>query len=254
MGNAGSAGNAMPAAVYEGRGVTRVVDRPVPNPTADQVLIEIGHCGICGSDLHLLVEGWGAPGTIAGHEYSGVIRALGSGVRGWAVGEAVVGGPPRACGRCRRCAAGQPSQCEDRAGTTGEQDGGGFARYVAVDAGRLVRLPEGLSPRTAALAEPLAVALHAVTRAELSPGDTVMVFGAGPIGALAVAALVADGRYPVTVVEPNEGRRQLALGIGAVAAVDPEVLERYEPWEPERRSPHAVDAVLECSGKRAAIE
>ncbi|MGH9062211.1 MAG: zinc-dependent alcohol dehydrogenase, partial [Acidimicrobiales bacterium] len=144
--------------------------------------------------------------------------------------------------------------CEDRAGTTGEQDGGGFARYVAVDAGRLVRLPEGLSPRTAALAEPLAVALHAVTRAELSPGDTVMVFGAGPIGALAVAALVADGRYPVTVVEPNEGRRQLALGIGAVAAVDPEVLERYEPWEPERSSPHAVDAVLECSGKRAAIE
>ncbi|MHB8681825.1 MAG: zinc-dependent alcohol dehydrogenase [Acidimicrobiales bacterium] len=245
----------MPAAVYRGAGVIEVAELPVPEPGPGQVVLEIEYCGVCGSDLHLVVEGWGAPGTVAGHEFTGTVRAVGAGVEGWAPGDVVVGGPSPRCGHCRRCVEGKPSQCENRGGGVADHLGGGFARYTLVDAAALLRLPEGMSPRLAALAEPLAVALHGITRARLQPGDSVMVFGAGPIGALSIAALVSAGAgYRVTVVEPGAGRRELAAALGADAVVHPDELERFPRWEPERLSPRAVDAVLECSGKKAAIE
>ena len=81
-----------------------------------------------------------------------------------------------------------------------------------------------------------------------------MVFGAGPIGALTIAALVTMDMGPVVVVEPGERRRRLATDLGAAEVLDPSELETYPPWEPERQSPRAVDVVLECSGKKAAIE
>jgi 2-desacetyl-2-hydroxyethyl bacteriochlorophyllide A dehydrogenase len=135
-----------------------------------------------------------------------------------------------------------------------EHLGGAFARFVVADARALRKVPAGLPARTAALAEPLAVALHAITRARLAPGDAVMVFGAGPIGALALAALVASAGHPVTVVEPSPARRQLATRLGARRVLAPDDLEQYPPWEPERLAPGAVDAVLECSGRKAAVE
>ena len=247
-------GETMPAAVYRGRGVVEVEDRPVPEPGKGEVLVEVGHCGVCGSDIHLVVEGWGTPGTVAGHEFSGTIAALGDGVTGWAVGDVIVGGPSPRCGECRRCKEGKPSQCERRAAVSTDHMGGAFARYVLVDARSLLRVPAGLSPRVAALAEPLAVALHGITRAHLEPGDRVMIFGAGPIGALSLAALVAAGDHHVTVVEPNEGRRALARRAGAHEVIAPGDVELFARWEPERQSSRAVDAVLECSGKGAAFE
>lgn len=244
----------MPVAVYRGDRKLVVEERPVPVPGPGQVLVEVDHCGVCGSDLHLVIEGWGRPGTIAGHEFAGRLRALGPGVSGWSLDDAVVGGPSPRCGRCRRCREGKPSQCEQRqAMASGQHTDGAFARYVLLDEGALRRVPEGLALRTAALAEPLAVALHGITRARLGPEDTVMIFGAGPIGALSLAALVHEGR-PVTVVEPNHTRRQLATRLGAAAVLDPAELERFEHFEPERIAERAVDAVLECSGKQAAIE
>lgn len=247
-------GETMPAAVYRGRGVVEVEDRPVPVPGEGQVLVEVGHCGVCGSDIHLVLEGWGTPGTVAGHEFSGTIAALGAGVSGWELGEPVVGGPSPRCGECRRCRQGKPSQCERRAAMSTDDMGGAFARYVLVDQRSLLRVPEGLSPRVAALAEPLAVALHGITRARLEPGDDVMIFGAGPIGALALAALMAGGEHHVTVVEPGDRRRALAERAGAHAVVHPDELERFPRWEPERQAARAVDAVLECSGKGVAVE
>jgi (R,R)-butanediol dehydrogenase/meso-butanediol dehydrogenase/diacetyl reductase len=147
-----------------------------------------------------------------------------------------------------------PSQCANRPGSIADAHDGAFAGYVLVDARALVRVPEGLPARSAALAEPLAVALHGLTRAGIVEGDTVMVLGAGPIGALSVAALVARGVGPVTVVEPAEPRRALARDLGAAEVLDPEELELFPLWEPERLSPRAVDVVLECSGRRSAME
>ncbi len=245
----------MPAAVYQRPGEVVVEEKPVPAPGPGEVLVEVDHCGICGSDIHMLLEGWGdKPGLVAGHEFTGSIAALGDGVEGWDLGEAVVGGTTPKCGRCRRCLEGKPSQCENRQGSIVDGHDGAFARYVLVRAAALVRLPEGVTAREAALAEPLAVALHGITRSGAEPGDSVMVIGAGPIGALSVAALVARGIGPVTVVEPGERRRELAAKLGAAKVLDPTELEIFPPWEPERIAEDAVHVVLECSGKKAAIE
>jgi len=245
----------MSAAVYQKPGVVTVEERPVPRPGPGRVLIEVDHCGICGSDIHMLRDGWGnKPGFIAGHEYSGVIVALGEGVEGWAVGEGVVCGASPRCGHCRRCLENQPSQCENREGPTMDHADGAFARYALVRAASLLRLPQGLSSRHAALAEPLAVALHGITRSGIKPGDTAMVIGAGPIGALTIAALRARGIGPVTAVEPGEKRKQLARDLGADEVLDPADLEVFASWEPERIAERAVHVVLECSGKKEAME
>jgi threonine dehydrogenase-like Zn-dependent dehydrogenase len=243
----------MPAAVYRGSGEVAVEDRPVPDPGPGEVLVEVGHCGICGSDLHMIAERLGTAGTVLGHEYSGVVAALGEGVAGWAVGDEVVGGPAPRCGQCRRCLEGQPSQCEVRRRVMTDGHDGAFARFIRVDARALVRVPEGLGRREAALAEPLAVALHGITRSQMGTGDTAMVMGAGPIGALTVAALHTRSLGPVTVVEPAAPRQALARALGA-EVLDPSELPTYPLWEPEEISPLAVDVVLECSGHKAAME
>lgn len=245
----------MAVAAYRRPGEVVVEERPVPRPGPGQVLVEVDHCGICGSDIHMLLEGWGdKPGLVAGHEWTGAIAALGEGVEGWQVGELVVGGSSPKCGRCRRCLEGKPSQCEQREGSIVDGHDGAFARYVLVRAASLLRLPDGLGPREAALAEPLAVALHGINRSGVAPGDSVMVIGAGPIGALSVAALVRRGIGPVTVVEPGERRRRLAADLGADRVIGPDELTVFPPWEPERIAEHAAHVVLECSGKKAAME
>jgi (R,R)-butanediol dehydrogenase/meso-butanediol dehydrogenase/diacetyl reductase len=244
----------MPSAVYQRPGEVAVEERPVPRPGPGQALVEVSYCGICGSDLHLMVEGWGKAGLVGGHEFTGVVAAVGQGVQGWAAGDAVVCGPSPRCGQCRRCREGKPSQCEQRSSSVDGHFDGAFARFVLLDVRSLLHLPPGLSPREAALAEPLAVALHAITRSALVPGDSAMVFGAGPIGALVTAVLVARGISPVTVVEPGEGRRRLAQAIGATEVMRPEDLDAFPRWEPERLTPRAVDVVYECSGKKAAME
>jgi 2-desacetyl-2-hydroxyethyl bacteriochlorophyllide A dehydrogenase len=245
----------MPAAVYRRPGEVVIEERPVPRPARGEVLVEVDHCGICGSDIHMLLEGWGdKPGMVAGHEFTGAIVALGDGVDGWELGETVVGGSSPRCGRCRRCLEGKPSQCENRHGSVVDGHDGAFARYVLVKAAALLRLPPGLGARQAALAEPLAVALHGITRSGAVPGDSVMVIGAGPIGALSVAALVVLGIGPITVVEPGERRKRLAKDLGADVVLDPADLEKFPPWEPERISECAAHVVLECSGKKEAME
>ncbi len=241
--------------MYQSPGVITVEERSVPRPGAEQVLVRIHNCGICGSDIHQLRDGWGfKPGTIAGHEWTGTVAAVGSNVAQWSVGERVVGGSSPKCGTCRRCREGKPSQCENRHSAITDNGDGAFAEYILVGMASLRRLPDGLSARHAALAEPLAVALHGITRSGVAPGDRVMVMGAGPIGALTVAALKAKGIVDITVVEPHAGRKELAQSLGAAEVVDPSELETFPAWEPEKLSSRAVHVVLECSGHKAAIE
>lgn len=246
----------MPAAVYQGPGRVAVEERPVPRPSPGEVLVEVDHCGICGSDIHLLHEGWAGDrlGLVAGHEFTGRIVALGEGVAGWRLGDAVVAGSSPRCGRCRRCLEAKPSQCENRDRSIVHGRDGAFARFTLVRADALLRVPDGLTARQAALAEPLAVALHGITRSGVAEGDRVMVIGVGPIGALSIAALRARGIGPILAVEPAEKRRQLAKDLGADEVLDPSDLEVFPAWEPERIATRAVHVVLECSGKKAAIE
>ena len=244
----------MPAAVYRGPGRLEVEQRPLPRPGPGDVLVEVSHCGVCGSDLHFVLEGWGRPGSVGGHEYAGRVVDLGAEVTGWAVGDAVVGGPRPACGHCRACTAGRPSLCAGRDAPGAGGPDGAFARYVQVPAGALVPVPPDLDLRTAALAEPLAVALHAVTRSGVETRGRALVCGAGPIGALVVAALRARGDIAVVVTEPGEARRRLAARLGADEVLTPDALDVPAFGDPGRVVDGAVDVAFECSGRAGAME
>src|SRR4030088_1506220 len=159
----------MRAAVYRGQRDIVVEERPVPGLGPDDGLLEVSHCGVCGSDLHMFVDGWGAPNSIGGHEVSGRVVAGGGDVTTWSPGG----------------------------------EGGG----VRVRDRELLGVPPGVSMRAAALAEPLAVALHGLTRAGVRTGQRILVTGCGPIGALAIAAARARGVADVVASEPHPTRR-----------------------------------------------
>ena len=231
-----------------------VEHRPTPKPGPGELLLEVSHCGICGSDLHFLLEWGGRAGVIEGHEYSGTVAALGPDVAGWAVGERAIGGPSPRCGRCEYCLAHRTSLCVERGGVGGD-DGtwqGAFARYKTVRAAEALRVPEGLSLKHAALTEPLAVALHGITRAGgARPGTRWLVTGGGPIGFLSVAALKALGVDDIVVSEPKASRRSLCEKLGA-RAVDP--TELVMPAMPYDLVDEPFDVALECSGNGRAQE
>lgn len=215
----------MRAAVISADRRLSVVDIDRPVPAAGEALVDVRSCGICGSDLHML----GMPaelipaGHVLGHELTGVVADLGPGVTGWTAGDRVVVFPMVACGRCYACRAGRPNLCDtgiDHGPGIGRQ--GGYAESVAVPAGMLRRLPATVSDADGALAEPLAVALRAIKVSAAVPGEPVCVLGAGPIGVLVVAGLLARGFRRIAVVEPAPGRRTAVerLGVRAVTPGD----------------------------------
>ncbi len=243
---------AMRAAVYLEKGRLEVQERPIPDLGEHEVLLRVSHCGVCGTDLHLVLEGWGRPDSIGGHEFSGRVAACGAAVRDWNVGEPVVAGPLPGCGSCETCRVGRPALCVERSPGGGSDFQGAFAGYVKVDERQLLRVPAALSLREAALSEPLAVALHGISLSGIRPGQRALVSGAGPIGALTVAALLAGGVDQVSVCEPRPMRRALAAALGAEHVMEPEALET--PTLPFTIVDDAYDVVFECSGKAAAFE
>jgi threonine dehydrogenase-like Zn-dependent dehydrogenase len=240
----------MPAAVYHGEHTISVEAVPIPELGSDEVLLRVSHCGICGTDLHLMMEDWGTPGTTCGHEYSGVVAEVGSSVRGWTVGDRAVGGPGPGCGRCRLCRTGRTHLCLSSPRSTART--GAYAAFKVVDADALFRVPDSLDLRTAALTEPLAVALRGFRRAGAEPGDRVLVTGAGPIGLLTVAVLVAGGVSDITVSEPNPKRRRLAETMGAATTLSPEELQ--PPATVMDLVPVPYHLAFECSGRADAME
>lgn len=240
----------MKTAVYKKPRELVVEERPVPVPGEGEVLVEVSHCGVCGTDLHMVLEGMGIPNSVGGHEYSGRVVAVGGEVSGWAVGDQVVGGSRPSCGACAPCQARRPSLCLARPRfEAGGQ--GAFAEYVKLHASQLVRVPEGLPLRVAALAEPMAVALHAVTVSRLAAGERALVTGAGPLGLLVIAALVAQ-QVEVVVSEPAPLRAERARQLGAARVVAPDALEA--PPMPFEQVEAPFDAALDCSGNPRAME
>jgi 2-desacetyl-2-hydroxyethyl bacteriochlorophyllide A dehydrogenase len=241
----------MEASVYVGDGILEVHDVAVPKPAAGEVLIEIDHCGICGTDLHFVLERIARPGSVLGHEWSGAIAALGDEVDGWSIGDRVVCAPTPGCGECRACVAGRPSVCLRRPPVDHLSFRGAFARYVVAPAAQLVRVPDGLASRAAALTEPTAVAMHAVTLSGVTPADRVLVTGAGPVGLLVTAVLHAHGVHDVTVSEPAAERRERARAVGAARVVTPDELPSPTMGSPV---PEPYTVAFECSGRGSAGE
>ncbi|MGZ6954297.1 MAG: zinc-dependent alcohol dehydrogenase [Acidimicrobiia bacterium] len=242
----------MPAAVLTGPATIEVQQLPTPEVGPTQVLVEVGWCGICGTDLHLALEGYGRPGSVLGHEWSGRVVATGGAVTGIELGAAVVADDAPACGECRPCRRGRPAVCVRRAPPDHLSARGAFARYVVVEADRVLPVPAALDPRAAALTEPVAIALHAMHLADaLEPGLRILVTGAGPVGLLMVAVLAAHGVTDVTVSEPSPVRRTRAAALGARRVVEPAELPRAPMGRPVAEP---FDLALECSGRATAAE
>lgn len=208
----------MPALVYEAPRVMTMRDVPIPTIRTDEVLIEVEYSGICGSELSgfLGQSSIRRPPLIFGHEISGRIAAVGEDVDdSWYinVGDAVTANPLVTCGRCDFCASGRQQLCPRRL-LLGASLPGGNARYVAVPAGAVLKLPEGMDLPTAATVEPVAFALRAVEVSAVIPGSSVVVVGAGAIGILILQVLAASGVRTRYVVEKNPSRLAQAVALG----------------------------------------
>jgi L-iditol 2-dehydrogenase len=198
-----------------------IQDWPCPEIAAGEVLIRIAACGICGSDIHGMDGSTGRrqPPIIMGHEAAGTIANVGADVQDWKPGDRVTFDSTVYCGKCWFCRRGQINLCDNRRVLGVSCDDyrrhGAFAEYVAVPARILVRLPENVAFRQAAMVEPLSIALHAARRTPITLNDTAVVVGAGMIGLLVVQALRASGCGRIIAVEIDRKRLALACKLGA---------------------------------------
>ena len=221
---------------------------PDPTPAADQVVIKVGRCGICGSDLHMTEDAaYGClHGDVLGHEFAGEVVELGRDAQGLRTGDLVSVIPLRSCGQCEHCRKGEVQWCAQ----FGLQ-GGGYAEYALTRPNQCIKLPTDVSLADGAIIEPLAVALHGVNLSGLQRGGKVLVLGAGPIG-LAVAFWAKRlGAAKVAVQDVAEFQRERALGMGAdVFVVDPQ-----DPvGSAERGLGGKADIVFECVGIPGLID
>jgi (R,R)-butanediol dehydrogenase/meso-butanediol dehydrogenase/diacetyl reductase len=213
-----------------------------PTPGEGEVVVQVGRCGICGSDLHMSEDpAFGSkPGTVFGHEFAGEVIALGRDVERLRTGDLVSVVPLKSCGHCPTCLAGEPAWCIEMA-----LESGGYAEFAKTSERQCVRLPGSTSLSDGAIIEPLAVALHGVMLSGIQPGDKVLVLGAGPIG-LGVAYWARKmGAAKVVVQDIVRHQEERAMAMGATAFV-------CDPDEPVVASDRALgakaDIVFECVG------
>lgn len=228
---------------------------PVPEPAADQVLLEIHSVGLCGTDLHIYLDEFTSePPVTIGHELSGTISAVGAAVTGWQVGDRVTSETYfHVCGKCNHCRQGRPNLCDSRR-SIGSKVDGAMAQYMLTPARNLHRLPDGLGLEAGALAEPLACVVHGlVDRAQVKAGDRVVIAGPGPIGLLALQVCLAAGATAVMLgTHQDRLRLDAALELGAVAALSVDGLKDPAAAATEIVGP--PDLVVECSGAGAAAD
>ena len=226
----------MRAAVTTSEGGLALADVTPAPLQIGQVRVAVTYCGICGSDLHWRTHF--PTGTVMGHEVTGRITEMALDVEGWAIGERVNIMPAESCGECRACRRGHPNICTQRRfGIGGPRGRGGYAESLVVLASMLVRIPDTVSDRAAALVEPLAVGLHAVSLAAADRDSPVALMGAGTIGMMTLLALRVKGFKSVVGIEPNPARRALVERLG-FKAVDSSI---------------GNSAVIEALGEQPAV-
>ncbi|MCB8875542.1 zinc-dependent alcohol dehydrogenase [Acidisoma silvae] len=211
----------MRAVRFHKPGDLRVEEIPLPAaPGPGQVLLTVKAAGICGSDLHNYRTGmWIAHLPVTpGHEFAGEVLAVGAGVTGLEPGDLAVADSRVTCGVCANCLAGRANLC-GKLGFVGEVCDGGFAEQVVLPASGLLKAPAGLAPEIAAMAEPLAVALHAMRRLDPAPGAPILVTGGGTIGGLTALLLAEHGFGPILLAERNAARASLLREVVGVQPV-----------------------------------
>ena len=210
----------MKAAVYKGKHRFSVDDIPIPCPGPGEVLVKVRYSAICGTDVHEYLYDATPVGAVLGHEYSGTVDQIGQGVTLWKKGDRVMGGggePPPGINYALR----QHPRYNFREMAVSQNSMRSYAEYVINKDWQIMSIPEGVTDQQAALCEPAAVAVRAVRKSALKPGDKVAVLGAGPIGLFCIQVAKAAGATEVYVSEPSSARAQAAIEIGANAVVDP---------------------------------
>ena len=236
----------MRAVIWEEPGKLTVTETPDPAPRHGELVIQVGACGICGTDVHI-ADGEFPPTPypiIPGHEFAGRVVARGAGVpAGWRDGERVAVDPSLFCGYCPACRSGRGNLCANW-NAIGNTVNGAFAEYVAVPAANAYRIPDSVDDAQAALIEPLSCAVHGLRRIGPAIGEDILLTGAGTMGLLLLQLLNRAGARSVNVVDRKAARLQAAKTLGAAsAAEDVAALDR-------RMFGVAVDA----TGAPAAIE
>jgi (R,R)-butanediol dehydrogenase / meso-butanediol dehydrogenase / diacetyl reductase len=212
----------MKAAVYHGPGDIRIDSVADPEGArGGEVVIEVARAAICGTDSSEWAHGplLARPPVVLGHEFAGRVVDVGPDADGFAVGDRVVSGAGISCGVCEWCRGGRTNLCAEYR-TIGLHVDGGLAEYVRSPGFVCRRVPEGVSDEGAALAQPLAVALHAVRRSGLQAGQACAVIGVGGIGAFVVAAALARGASPLIALDVDDARLETARSLGAHVALN----------------------------------
>lgn len=254
--------NKMKVAVMEDIGKIGYVEREIPSPKDNEVLVKIEYVGICGSDLHYYTTGKIGnyivePPFVLGHEASGVVTKLGKEVKHLEVGDRVALEPGITCGVCEFCTTGRYNLCPDVIFFATPPVDGIFSEYVAHPASLCFKLPENVSSMNGALIEPLAIGFYAADQGEVKVGQNAVIFGAGCIGLMTLLALKAYGLNNITVVDILPNRLEQAKKMGATHVVN--TLEKnYSQRFEEITNGNGFDVAFETAGTeittRFAIE
>jgi L-iditol 2-dehydrogenase len=227
----------------------RLVEMPIQDPAPGEVQVRIEAVGICGSDLHAYTDGHvGSTANVypmvLGHEPAGTIVKTGPGVTGLAAGDRGALEPALYCYHCEFCLGGHHNVCANLRFLSNPHHAGFFRELVNLPAANFHPIPAAMSFSEAALAEPLAIALHSLHLASIRASETVAVIGAGPMGLLTIAALRAANAERIWSIEPVAHRRELARGLGAAAAFEPgEAVEEIVAATGGR----GVDCAIDCA-------
>lgn len=245
----------MKAAVFYGKNDLRIEEIPIPEISADEVLIKVHACGICGTDLHIFDGDEGAAptpaGTVLGHEFSGEVIKIGELVKTVSVGDTVCVDPNKLCGYCDYCRGGIGHFCENIVGI-GTTVNGGFEEYCRVPQSQVYPFPKSISFEKAAMAEPVACCLHGVDMCDISCGGTVLIIGGGMIGLIMLQLAKLRGASVVALSEPIKEKRVLAERLGADIVIDPfneDLADKLKEHNVKR-----VGTVIESAGRLSAIE
>lgn len=236
----------MRAVVFLGQKDIEVQQCPDPVPGEGEVLVEVEACGICGSDLHAYKTGMYAPGLIIGHEFSGMVKAVGLGVTRFKPGDKVTANSGLGCGQCFLCRSGKENLCE-KSFRLGVTEDGAMAEMVKVPEASLYHIPDSLPVKEACLTEPFSIALHGLDQSQFRPGDRVVIIGAGSIGLCLLQVLKLAGAGAVWVTEPNAFRADIARQFGADLVLNPQKTNPFSVLS-DLTSGMMPDIVFECVG------
>ncbi len=216
----------MKAAIFYGPKDLRIEEKDIPIIKRDEVLIKVKYCAICGTDVRIYFNGQAnvIPPRIIGHEISGVIEEVGDNVEGYKKDDKVLLAPMIACGKCEYCLNGHSNMCENQS-IIGYEIDGGFAEYIkvpssAVNAGNIIKLHENANLLNSSIAEPLSCVINGHKYLNVELGDTVLIIGAGPIGAMHATLSKAKGAAKIILADIQKDRLELATQCGANYIID----------------------------------